>query len=214
MNRWQDTPAAVFMRLMADLMIVNILAIICFFPVITIGASLSAMYAVLFDRERNEGTVAVVSTFFRAFLRNFPKATVLEIILAVVFGVAAGDFWFASQSGQPMQALYQVVGTMVVFVGLVLFILAFAQQSVYRNSIVGYLKNSVKLAYCAPAQLLACLAAWVVPWFLAFGDQELLQFLGFFLMLWGFSFPVWVTVKLMNKVFIKTKQDPDSQSDL
>ena len=87
--RWQDTPAAVFLRLMADLMIVNIITVICSFGVITMGASLSAMYAVLFQRERDEGTVAVISTFFKAFVKNFLKATALELIVVLVVGVAA-----------------------------------------------------------------------------------------------------------------------------
>ena len=91
--RWQDTPAAVFLRLMADLMIVNIITVICSFGVITMGASLSAMYAVLFQRERDDGTVAVFRTYFRAFFRNFLKATVLELVLVLVVGICAGDFW-------------------------------------------------------------------------------------------------------------------------
>lgn len=208
--RWQDTPAAVFMRLLADLMFVNILAIICAMPLISIGASLSAMYAVLFDRERNEGTVAVLTTFFRTFLRNFPKATVLQLIVMVVFGVAAGDLWYAGQAPQPSQALFQTVGTIVLLIGLTLFVLAFAQQSIYQNSISGYLKNSIKLAACAPWQLLLCLAAWIGPWFLGFMDEEMLKYMGFFLMLWGFAFPAWVTAKLMSKVFAKAGQEPQS----
>ena len=75
--RWQDTPAAVFLRLLADLMIVNLLALICSFGVISIGASLSAMYAVLFRREWSEGMVDAIKTFFRAFAGNFFKATAL-----------------------------------------------------------------------------------------------------------------------------------------
>ena len=41
--RWQDTPAAVFLRLLADLMIVNLLSLLCSLGVVTIGASLTAM---------------------------------------------------------------------------------------------------------------------------------------------------------------------------
>lgn len=204
--RWQDTPAAVFLRLLADLMIVNLLAIFCSFPVFTIGASLSAMYAVLFQRERDEGMVAVLKTFFHAFVRNFPKATALEAVLVLLFGVAAGDFRFAMDSQQPLRSIYVVVGTVVVIIGLIQFILAFAQQSIYRNSIVGYLKNSVILAACAPVQLLLALLSWILPWYLAFTVSELFIRLGVIYLLWGFSFPAWATAKLMYKVFQKTKQ--------
>ena len=123
--RWQDTPAAVFLRLMADLMIVNILTVICSFGVITMGASLSAMYAVLFQRERDEGMVAVFRTYFRAFFRNFLKATVLELVLVLVVGICAGDFWFALNSEQPLRTLYVGVGTLIGLLALILFIMAF-----------------------------------------------------------------------------------------
>ncbi len=204
--RWQDTPAAVFLRLLADLMIVNLLAIVCSFPLFTIGASLSAMYAVLFRREKDEGMVAVLRTFFHAFVHNFPKATALEAVLVLLFGVAAGDLRFAMDSQQPLRSIYVVVGTVIVIIGLIQFILAFAQQSIYRNSIAGYLKNSMILAACAPGQLLLALVSWIAPWYLAFTVSELFIRLGVLYLLWGFSFPAWVTAKLMYKVFQKTKQ--------
>lgn len=205
--RWQDTPAAVLLRLLADLMIVNILAVICSFGVITVGASISAMYAVLFRREWDEGMVPVIKTFFKAFGKNFLKATALELILVLVVGVAAGDLWFALNSEQPLRTIYVVVGTIIGLLVLILFIMAFPQQSIYRNSVWNYLKNSVMLAMCAPGQLLLALAAWILPWYLAFSVEELVIQFGFLYLLWGFSFPAWCTVKLLKKVFARTKQE-------
>ena len=205
--RWQDTPAAVFLRLMADLMIVNILTVICSFGVITMGASLSAMYAVLFQRERDEGTVAVISTFFKAFVKNFLKATALELIVVLVVGVAAGDFWFAMNAEQPIRTLYVAVGTIIALLALILFIMAFPQQSIYRNTLFNYLKNSLVLAMCAPGQTLLALAAWVVPWYFAITEIEVLTSFGVIYMVFGLSLPAWATVKLLKKVFDRTKQE-------
>ena len=207
--RWQDTPAAVFLRLLADLMIVNLLALICSFGVISIGASLSAMYAVLFRREWSEGMVDAIKTFFRAFVGNFFKATALELIVALVAGVAGVDVWFAVNSVQPLRTVYLVVGTIIALLALVLFVMAFPQQSIYRNSIWNYLKNSIMLALCAPGQLLLALAAWILPWYLAFSIPEIITQFGVLYLLWGFSFPAWCTVKLLKKVFDRTKQDDE-----
>ena len=207
--RWQDTPAAMMLRLMADLMIVNMLAIICSFGVITMGASLSAMYFVLFQRERDEGTVAVISTFFKAFVKNFLKATALELIVVLVVGVAAGDFWFAMNAEQPIRTLYVAVGTVIAILALILFIMAFPQQSIYRNTLFNYLKNSLVLAMCAPGQTLLALAAWIVPWYFAITVQEVLTSFGVIYMVWGLALPAWCTVKLLKKVFDRTKQEDD-----
>ena len=204
--RWQDTPAAAMLRVMADLMIVNILTVLCSFGVITLGASLSAMYAVLFQRERDEGNVAVIGTYFKAFIRNFPKATMLELILVLVVGVAAGDFWFAMNGEQPLRTVYVVVGTIIAILALILFIMAFPQQAIYRNSLKNYLKNSLVLVACAPGQTLLALAAWVLPWYFALTEFEVLESFGVIYMVFGLSLPAWCTVKLLNKVFERTGQ--------
>lgn len=205
--RWQDTPAAVFLRLLADLMILNLLVLFCSLGVVTIGAALSAMYAVLFQREWDEGMVAVIKTFFRSFVRNFLMATALELVLVLVAGVAAGDVWFAVNSEQPLKTVYIAVGTVIALLAVILFIMAFPQQAIYRNSLKNYLKNSFLLAVCAPGQLLLALAAWIGPWILVGFVPEIFVRLGVMYLLWGFSFPAWCTVKLLKKVFERTKQE-------
>lgn len=205
--RWQDTPAAVFLRLLADLMILNLLVLFCSLGVVTIGAALSAMYAVLFQREWDEGMVTVIKTFFRSFIRNFLMATALELVLVLVAGVAAGDVWFAVNSEQPLKTVYIAVGTVIALLAVILFIMAFPQQAIYRNSLKNYLKNSFLLAVCAPGQLLLALAAWIGPWILVGFVPEVFVRLGVMYLLWGFSFPAWCTVKLLKKVFERTKQE-------
>ena len=208
--RWQDTPAAVFLRLLADLMVVNILTVLCSLGVVTMGASLSAMYAVLFKREQEDGMVAVIRTYFQAFVRNFPKATALELVVALVVAVAAGDFWFALNSEQPLRTLYMTVGTVIGIAALILFVLAFPQQSIYRNSVKNYVKNSMVLAACAPGPLLLSLAAWIGPWYLAYLEQEVIIRFGVIYLLWGVAFPAWCTVKAFKKVFDRTKQEDEA----
>lgn len=84
LSNWQNTPAATLLRFLADLMLVNLLTLVCSMGIVTMGASLTAMYAVLFRRERDEGTVDVLRTYFRAFARSFVKATALELMVALL----------------------------------------------------------------------------------------------------------------------------------
>lgn len=206
-SRWQDTPAGVLLRLLADLMIVNLLSLLCSMGIVTIGASLSGMYAVLFRREADGGTVDVIKTFFHAFFHNFGKATLLELILVLLAVVAGVDFWYAASIEQPGKLVFAVVASIVALLALAVFLLAFPQHAIYRNSMKNYLKNSIALTFCAPLQLLLSAAAWIAPWILAFVDSEVFVQLGVIYLLWGFSLPAWVTVKLLRKVFQKTKQE-------
>lgn len=205
-SRWQDTPLAVLLRLLADLMIVNMLGLICSFGVVTAGAGLSAMYAVLFQRERDGGTVSAVKTFFHAFRKNFWQATLLEVIVAFAAAVAVVDFRFALGMEGALRNVYLLVGTVITAIALIVFIFSFAQQSTYRSSLRTCLKNSFLLAACAPGQLLLALAAWIVPWFLFFAYEEVITTFGAMYLMWGLAFPVYITVKLMAPVFAKTKQ--------
>lgn len=206
-SSWQDTPLAVLLRLLADLLIVNMLGLICAFGVITAGASLSAMYAVLFQRERDGGTVSAVKIFFHAFRKNFWQATLLEAIVALAAAVAVVDFRFAFGMEGALRNVYLLVGTVITAIALILFIFSFAQQSTYRSSIRTCLKNSFLLAACAPGQLLLSLAAWIVPWFVFFAYEEVMTTFGAMYLMWGLAFPVYITVKLMAPVFAKTKQE-------
>ena len=203
-SRWQNTPAALVLRLLADLMVLNFLFILCSVPVVTIGPAMSAMYAVMFQRERDAGTATVIKSFFRAFCQNFWQAMALGAVVAVIAAMAAVDFTYALtiQSG-----LYMVVGTVIALLALILFVMGFALQSNYRSTLRRLLENSFLMAACAPGQLLLSLAAWIVPWVLGIAVQEVLIRFGVFYLMCGFSFPVWATVKLLHPVFLKTKQE-------
>lgn len=205
--RWQDTPAAVFLRLLADLMIVNLLSLICSFGIITIGASLTAMYAVLFQRQRDEGMVNAVKTFFKAFTQNFWMATLLELVLVLLAVVAGVDFWYAAAIAQPGKTVFTVVAVVIAFLAVVVFLMAFPQQAVYSNSVKNYLKNSLVLTFCAPVPLLLSAAAWAAPWVLAAIEPEVIVRFGFLYLLWGFAFPAYATARLLRPVFEKTKQE-------
>lgn len=211
-SRLQNTPVVVLLRLLGDLLTVNLLVIICSLPIITTGASFSAMYAVVFTRERQDGSVEVIKTFLRYLKKNFIQGTLLGLILLLIAGAALGDFRFAANMEPPVRSLYFVVGTVITIIGLIVFLLGFAQQSIYHNSIGNYLRNSFFLAFCAPGRLLLALAAWIIPWYLmvALPEVFLVKF-GVIYLLWGFSFPVWATARLFNGVFLKTeKKDTDN----
>ena len=109
LSNWQNTPAATLLRFLADLMLVNLLLLCCSLGVVTIGAALTGMYAVLFKRQREDGSVSVLKTFFGAFANNFLWATALEGIVATLLLVAGVDFSYALTLPQPGKTLFIVI---------------------------------------------------------------------------------------------------------
>lgn len=210
LSNWQNTPAATLLRFLADLMLVNLLTLVCSMGIVTMGASLTAMYAVLFRRERDEGTVDVLRTYFSAFARSFVKATALELMVALLALVVAGDVWYALTLGQTGRFVFLAVATVMGVLTLVEFTMSFPQLAAFENTLGNYVKNSLILAACAPVHLLGILAAWAVPWGIALTVSELFLRFGYLYMLWGLAFPAWLTVKLLNLVFKKTNQSQPS----
>ena len=64
-----DSPLMIGLNKMADLMILNLLTILCCLPVVTVGASLTAMHYMVIKLIRNEESY-VVKGFFRSFKQN------------------------------------------------------------------------------------------------------------------------------------------------
>ena len=84
-----DSGFSKFMNRVADLFILNILWIFCSIPIITIGATTTALYSVnlkFIDNEEEN----LIKTFFKSFKENFKKATIIWLIilsLSIILGV-------------------------------------------------------------------------------------------------------------------------------
>ena len=61
-----DSPLFSFLSKVADLILLNILVIICCIPVITVGASMTALHYVVLKMVRDEESY-IVRSFFKSF---------------------------------------------------------------------------------------------------------------------------------------------------
>lgn len=71
----------------ANYMLLNLLALVCSIPIVTIGASTTAKYYVAMKMVRGEEPT-IWKPFFKAFRQNFKQSTIiwlLEVVVAVVF---------------------------------------------------------------------------------------------------------------------------------
>ena len=78
-----DGPVFQFLSRVADLVIVNVLFLVCCVPVVTAGASLAAMTKVCQDIVLDTSS-GVVKPFFRAFRSNFKQATAVWLVLLLL----------------------------------------------------------------------------------------------------------------------------------
>lgn len=88
-----DNPVWRFIGKLCDVLILNVLWVICSLPVVTVGASTTAVYYVTLKLVRDEEGPTIRS-FFKSFKENFKQATILWLILLVVGCLLGFDLYF------------------------------------------------------------------------------------------------------------------------
>jgi len=68
----------------------NILWLVCCLPIVTIGASTTALYYTSFKIAKDEGSY-ITTMFFRSFKQNFKQATIIWLIMLVTGVIIVAD---------------------------------------------------------------------------------------------------------------------------
>ena len=211
MSNLADTPLALLLRRLWDLMLLNLLCILCSLPIITIGASVSAMYSVSMKLTKWDST-PVIKDFFLAFKENFLQATLLGLIVLIPTVLALGDILFALANPGAMQTVYLVVGGIVGLIALILIVNSFVLQANYKNTLKGHLINSLLVTVASPLKFILCIACWAIPWALfVLIPEYFMMKLGAAYLMWGIAGPGYLTVLLLKGVFdrIGKKEEPE-----
>ena len=85
-----ESPAMRFLTKIGYTIILNTLWFLCSLPVFTIGASTTALYAVMQKLVRDEES-GIISAFFTAFRQNFRQATKVWLVLLAALLFLGGD---------------------------------------------------------------------------------------------------------------------------
>lgn len=140
-----DNPVWRFIGKLGDLIILNILWIICSIPVFTIGASTTAVYYVTLKLARDEDD-STIKSFFRAFKSNFKQATVIWLILLAAGMVLGFDFWFFVTGQMPISGVLKTVltagagGLLLIYMFILTYV--FPLQSRFYNPVKRTLFNA------------------------------------------------------------------------
>ena len=92
----------------ADLFILNILCLICCIPIVTAGASITAMFYVTIKMVKNEESY-IIKSFFKSFKQNFKQATVINLIMLVLAVILYVDMSIVKQMGQPLGQIMNII---------------------------------------------------------------------------------------------------------
>ncbi|MBE6754071.1 MAG: DUF624 domain-containing protein [Ruminococcaceae bacterium] len=189
-----------FMSRLADIVILGIVAAVCCIPVVTVGASMSALYYVLLKLARHEEIDrGILPTYFKAFGQNFWKATGLWLIMAVVIALLFVDYnllYNLDLNNESISWTTLIIMTVILtFIGNYIMPL----QAQFENPIRRTLKNSFILSVMNLPRSLALLAVQLSPLLVWIFYPELL----FVLLFCNITIIPYLKAEIFVKVFAK-----------
>lgn len=189
----------------ADFIILNLLWILCSIPIITIGASTTALFTVMLKLVKNEeGYIA--KGFLKAFKENFRQSTLIWLIFLAVGFVLVMDFSALKLMPVQMAAFMQILFLIMTALVICAAVYAFALQARFVNTVKNTLKNAVILVFARLPYTMLILALIILPIFVTFQSGQTLV-IG--LMLWmfvGVAAVVWLQSFVLRHIFKKLEE--------
>lgn len=206
-----DNPVVRFMGRVGDLIVLNALFLVCSLPLVTVGASLTAMIKVI-QGMLTGSEPGMIKTFFRAFRQNFRQATVVWLLLAALLAVMGYDFFLigANFDGSLALGLRAAVGAVTVVV-LAAAGYVFPLIARYENTLGRHLSNALILAVAKLPRTLCVTALNVLPAALAFFSMRVFLYSIAVWVLVGFAAVCWLDCLLLRGVLRQLESAPESE---
>ena len=199
----ENSPAMRFLSKLADLMVLNLLFVATSLPLITLGASLTALNATAISLVTGRSD-SVPRTYLAAFRSNLRQGTLLGLIALGLVAVMAA--WYVVVDRAELDALvrlglfaavlllaYRVVGT-VVFM--------FPYQATFSDPLGRVINNARRMSARHPLAALAVLAVTVLPIIVGIYYPQVFGW-GIVWLAFGFSGIAFVNAVVLVNVFKK-----------
>ena len=196
-----DSPLMRFLTKIADLMVLNILFCVTSIPLITIGASWTALYSVTLKMVRDEeGSVS--RSYFRSFRQNFRQATLLWLGVLVVLALLVLDIRVLNgMAGGTAPGLLRVGVEILALLGIMVLQYLFPSLARFEASLADTLKNACIMALAhLPKTALMTAAVVGAVWITLINNTTIAAGL----MVWpliGFSLMAFGNSGILRKIF-------------
>ena len=191
-----------------DMVFLNVLWVTCSIPIVTIGASTTALYTVMLKLVRNEEGY-IFRSFFRAFKENFKQSTLIWLIIAAFSVVWWVDFRIAGMMGAGVGEVLRIIFLIVAFLLLSVTIYVFPLTARYENKISATLKNALILTIAKLPYTLLMVAVVVVAVLASLWNTMMLMIALPLWFLFMVSLIAWINSYLLRRVFTVFEQNED-----
>ena len=204
-----DSPIMRFLSRMADMIILNILMMICCIPIITVGAACTAMHYVLLKMVRDEEGY-LIRGFFKSFVQNFKQATLIWLFMLVVIIVFLGDWLIFRASGDTFPKALVVGVAAIGIIVLMVAMFVFPLLARFDNSIKNTIHNAALLAFANLPKTLLMILMYALPFII--GYFSVYSYI--FIFMFGISLPAYGAAWLYSNIFKRYEPKNEQVSDM
>ena len=205
-----DNPVFRALGRLADLMILNLLFIVCSLPIVTIGASLTALnYVTLKMAENEEGYI--VKPFFKSFKENFRQSTCIWLILFAVGLLLGADFYIMSYASGSVANFFRIFLTATTIVYAMVLLYVFPIQARFYNKIRATMKNALLMSIANFPRTVAMFVITVGSVIVTFLTSYTLVYGMLVWILAGFAIIAYANGFFLKKVFAKYMPKDESE---
>ena len=181
-----DSPVMKALSFIGDLIILNVLFLVCCIPLVTIGASATALYTISM-RMAEKDDRGILKPFFRAFKENFKKATVIWLTFLLIGAVLALGITMIYLNQSAFSNLIKVLYGVVILVYLVGLSWVFPLQAKFENSVKNTIKNAFIIGISRIGNSIVIAILLLIPVLMAVFFTKIFILTGFVWILCGFS---------------------------
>lgn len=195
-----ESPLMKFLENAADLILLNVLWLVCCIPVFTIGPSTTAMCCVTRGMAKGDWP-PVIKTFFREFRNNFKQGVAVFLALAIPVGLVCFYLLIAASGGLDETPLLKYLSYVAIaFIGFVCSYV-YPLLATFDNTVGHTLKNAVILPLANPILAVIVTGLNLLPLILYLVNELLLFRWGLFWLLIGGALTSYINMRLLGKFF-------------
>ena len=195
-----------------DMICLNILWVICSIPIVTIGASTTALYTLMLKIVRNEEGY-ILRGFFKAFKENFKQSTIIWLILAAMGALWWVDYRVSGLMGEGLGDVFRIIFLLIGFLLLSVTIYVFPLTARYENSISATFKNAIILTVAKLPYTLLMAAVLVIAVLASLWNTMMLMLALPLWFVFGVSLIAWVNSYLLRRVFTVFEQEEEDTKE-
>lgn len=210
-----DNKFFVFMGRVADLIILNLLCILCCLPIVTAGASVTAMFYVTLKMARNEESY-IVRSFFKSFKENFKQAAIINIIMLLAGILLYIDMTISRSMEGALGSVLTIIFMIILLLYAMLFIYIYPVLAKFYNTVKNTFTNAFLMSIRHLPYTILMIVISLVPLAVFFiPNAQLQSTVLMILFLLGFSAIAYSNSHFLVKIFDNyiPKEEEDEAQD-